>query len=198
MHELNTCNANKIPYSLSPAVKWFDEKEFFSYCQSHKIDKLARLVLASDGSLTRLIKTVFHSVNLSLKNQELSPLDNDMADYLGLQPGEPTLNREVWLGSKENKKLVYAYSAILTTDIDPRLMKEISYAEKPLGSIIAKHKLFVLRDKLILGIIKNKQIANGFGYKDDQSLWARIYRLSAKDRLISAIFEVFSPELVEV
>jgi chorismate-pyruvate lyase len=196
---IDTGKINQMSYKVDSPAQWFNAEDFLKYCSNNKIPQLERLLLVSDGLLTRLLKALFLSeVSFQVSNQEIVPIDKEMADYLETTPNQNAISREVWMGNKKQNKLVYAYSSILTEQINPDLYKEIVYKNNPLGSLISEHKLPVLRNKFFIGQIKSEQIASNFGIDTNQQFWARIYRITAKKELTIAIFEVFSPEIANV
>jgi len=196
---LDTRNISRMLYPVYPPVKWLSLDEFFDYCSIHQIDPLTRLLLASDGSVTRLLKALLLSpVKLEVQRQEIAPLDQEMADYLETDPDQMAINRDIWLMRGDQERLIYAYSVLPVSRINKRLFQEITQSKKPLGALIAKYNLPALRDRLVLGLVQSKQIASDLGLPKEHSFWARCYRLSAKEELMAAIFEIFSPRIIKV
>lgn len=195
---VKTDNLSQTAPPFTNLIRLFDLEMFLKYCETSNIEEIERLLLVSDGSMTRMLNSLFLSeVIFQVKNQEIEPLDAEMAEYLDTSPNQPAINRVVWLGCKNHNKLIYAFSVILTSSINKNLYKDVVFKKSPLGILMSKYKIPVLRSKLFIGLIKSEQIASELGLDKNHTFWARIYQLSAKDDLTAAIFEVFSPEIIK-
>lgn len=159
------------------------------------VPPLFKILLTSDGSMTMHLKAIFYKpVEIEVKDQRQVLMDEEIAEYIGTDERE-ALERTVWLKA-DKKKVLFAHSIIPLKQISEDILKDIT--RKPLGIFLGEQGYPVLRDRLMIALIESEGIAKEFGYPPKEPLWARRYRLMAQGRLTAALFEVFSPGLLEV
>ncbi len=153
-----------------------------------------KVLLTSDGSMTMHLKALFNKpVEIEVKDQRQVLMDKEMAEYIGTDEKE-AIERTVWL-KVDKKKVLFAHSIIPLKQISEDILKDIT--RKPLGIFLGEQGYPVLRDRLMISLVESEEIANEFGFPPKEPLWARRYRLIAQGRLSAALFEVFSPGLLE-
>jgi len=185
-------------YDIILPRQWLGLDDFLDYCLKSGIDDLSRLILSSNGSLTRLLRALTLSeVAFKVGRQTLTSIDEDTARFLDTAASGPAISRDVWMGC-EKKQLVFATCLISISEMSSELYDEITRQVKPLGTLISKYNLRAVKEKFSFALVKSPQIAAQLGYNQDQSFWARFYKLSAEGGLLAKVFEVFSPELVTV
>lgn len=184
-------------YPVDFVTDWMNMKEFIQFCQANKVPPLARLILSSDGSLVRFLQALFlREINIQVVDQKEIPMDTHMGEFLEVQEGLKTVERQAWL-CVEKTKLVFAHSFINATGSDGKILEDIWKRESPMGSLLRDNDIPVIRDRLGIARIKNDSLAREFKTVDD-ILWSRFYRFIGGDGFRAAIFEIFSPALFSV
>lgn len=169
---------------------WMAVEEFLGL----DVPPIFKVLLTSDGSMTTHLKALFYKpVEVEVKEQRQGFINDEMAAYLETDEKE-ALERTVWL-RVGRKKILYAHSTIPLKQISEDMLKDIT--RKPLGIFLGEQGYPVLRDRLMISLVESEEIANEFGFPPKEPLWARRYRLIAQGRLTAALFEVFSPGLLE-
>lgn len=196
-----------MDYSLTPSWGWVDFEDTLRLFTRYPLDPSGRLVVASDGSLTRLLETLYLStIEVEIKEQKVGAIGKDMADYLGMDASSEAIIRDAWL-VKGKERLVYARSTFLLQGLNKRFLERLKRGEEPLGHLLRTHNLFTLRDNWQIAVILCRSIAGDLGLPQDTRFWARRYRLfinpsaggEAQEGLplvTAAIMEVFSPKIL--
>jgi hypothetical protein len=108
---INTNEMVGMSYRVESPARWFDVDEFSEHCRSRDVGQLERLLLLSDGSLTRLLKALFLTdITFRVTNQEAVPMEPEMAEYLDIAAGQPSINRDGWLECSGRDKLVLIHT----------------------------------------------------------------------------------------
>jgi len=185
-------------YDIILPKQWLGLDDFLNYCLKFELDDTSRLILSSNGSLTRLLRAFSLSeVAFKVERQILTSIDKETAGFLDTVASQPAISRDVWMGC-EQRQLVFATCIISVSEMGRELYDEITRQEKPLGALISEYNLHALKEKFSFGLVKSPQIAAQLDFSHGQNFWARFYKLSAEGGLLAKVFEVFSPELVTV
>lgn len=203
-----------MDYSLAPSWGWVDFEDTLRIFTRYPLDTSGRLVVASDGSLTRLLETLYLStIEVEIKGQKVGGIGKDMADYLGVEASSEAIIRDAWLvtplsGVKGKERLVYAHSVFLLQGLNKGFLERLKRGEEPLGHLLRTHNLFTLRDNWQIAVILCGSIARDLGLLQDTRFWARRYRLFTNPSpgggevqgglpiVTVAIMEVFSPKIL--
>lgn len=182
-------------YNISYLSNWMDGSEFLGLNSSKMINPSARMLLLSDGSLTRLLNAFLLSpVTLNRLRQEEVGLDKEMADYIEAEVGQKVIDRDVWLMSG-SEKIVYANSILPTSLMRDDIYNGITRGETPLGTLLTDQSILTTRDRLKIARVKAPEVSRELGLPDGTELWARRYRLNTEGGFKGVILEVFSPKL---
>jgi len=197
-----------MDYSLAPSWGWVDFEDTLRLFTRYPLDPSGRLVVASDGSLTRLLETLYLStIEVEIMDQKVGGIGKDMADYLGVDASSEAIIRDAWL-VKGKERLVYAHSVFLLQGLDKGFLERLKGGEEPLGHLLRTHNLFTLRDNWQIAVILCGSIARDLGLLQDTRFWARRYRLFTNPSpgggevqgglsvVTAAIMEVFSPKML--
>lgn len=185
-------------YNISPSGGWLDDKEFLSICSSNPLKAPARMLLLSDGSLTRLLNALLLSpITLNRLRQEEVMLDNEMAGYIEAEAGQKVIDRDVWL-MNGSEKLVYANSVLPTSLMRDDIYNEITKGDTPIGTLLSDQSILTRRDRLQVARVTSREVSRELGLPEETGLWARRYRLNTEGGFKGAITEVFSPRLFEI
>ncbi|MEK7841294.1 MAG: hypothetical protein AAB197_01350, partial [Deltaproteobacteria bacterium] len=72
-----------MDYSIAPGWKWIADKEAARLCERLHMPPQCRLLLLSDGSLTRFLEALSgYPVDVEIKNHETRRLNKEEATYL--------------------------------------------------------------------------------------------------------------------
>ncbi|MFY9269242.1 MAG: chorismate lyase [Candidatus Manganitrophaceae bacterium] len=189
-------------------IDWITKETFWDDCRLKSIDPLLRLILTSDGTLVRHLRSILLSpIKIEIEDQREIFLDEEQARQIGLRAGEKGIQRKVWLTlenrpldvapnlPRKGEKKVFAVSAIPLSGLIPEVYREIRSGQKPLGEIIEAYQLATYRDRLEVARLPFPEIAEALGRPPGELLWARRYRLTFSNGAASFIFEAFSPSL---
>lgn len=182
-------------------MRYDPAKELFTGLRPHQ-----RLLLASGGSLTLDIEHLLETdINVDLIRMEDSILDLDAASYLQTAPGVQVCERVVWLKAGE-KKLVYAHTIFLLERTDPAIIESLNRSlDEPLGKVLGRKRISFTKSRMEAGIVVCGQAAADLDMAPDTRFVARRYVLadsgtstSQANRIMAAVTEVFSPEIIPV
>ncbi|MBI5682283.1 MAG: chorismate lyase [Deltaproteobacteria bacterium] len=187
---------------VSGYSRWFRFDETLDLFSKISMEPAERLILSSDGSLTRLLESLyFFPVEVEVKNHRIEPIENVIAEYLNVSPKQDAITRDIWL-KKDGKRLVYAHSVFLSAGQSKDFLDKLIKGAEPLGRLLRSYNLLTLRDNWEIGVIQCREIADDLGVPSDTHMWARRYRLLANpvsgNGITAAIMEVFSPDVVRV
>ncbi len=172
-------------------------------------DTLLRLLLLSDGTMTRLLEGIcLATIGFELAEQFETVLSDQDAKSLSLPKGEKAIKRQGWLtlgNVSENTtgqrldgmpmRLVYVESVLPISILTAKLHHEILLGRKPLGQIIHEQGYLFRRDDIQIGQFLLPDIAKGFGLASNEPLWARRYQLALSNEISGLLFEVISPNI---
>ncbi|MBI5892429.1 MAG: chorismate lyase [Deltaproteobacteria bacterium] len=193
-----------MEYNLAPLPnyrQWFKFEEAIDLFSRLSMAMPERLLLSSDGSLTRLLESVYLSpIEVEVKNQKTEQIDAAAADYLGVSSNQDAVIRDIWL-TKGRQRLVYANSVFPTSGLDKGFLEKLIRGYEPLGHLLRSHNFLTLRDNWEIGIIQCPDAALDLSIPIDTPLWARRYRLLANplttgNGITAAIMEIFSPDVL--
>jgi len=165
------------------------------------LDDKERMILLSDGSLTLLMEALLRDrVSVEVKRNTTSRLSPEVAAYLALEPGEESVEREVWLKVK-GEKLVFAHLIVPVCSIEPWLLDALREGAEPLGRVLQAREIPVLKEALEIGLVRAPEVSADLSIDTDTVFYARRYRLTNRVEgggwIIKAeICEVLSPALV--
>lgn len=184
-------------YNISLLSGWMDGSEFLALNSSKIINPSARMLLLSDGSLTRLLNAFLMSpVTLNRLRQEEVALNKEMADYIGAEPGQKVIDRDVWLMSG-TERLVYANSILPTSLMRDDIYNGITKGDTPIGTLLNDQSILTIRDRLQIARVHAPEMSSELGLPVITELWARRYRLNTEGGFKGVILEIFSPRLFE-
>lgn len=165
---------------------------FWEECRRRPIDPILRLLLSSDGTLVRLLQSLFlKPVRLSIQSQREVLIEDPLSGWLGIPPGEKGIERKAWL--IQDVKRVFAISILPISQLKPDFYQELLLGQKPFGEIIREKGLPTRRDRLEIYRLPQPEVAGALGLSESELFWARRYRLTISEQVSGAIFEVFSP-----
>lgn len=186
--------------------EWLTVEKFWDYCRDHPVDPSMRMLLASDGTVVRLLQTLFlQPIGIEVRSQRELLMDDALADWLEIEKGEKAVERKVWLTTPpdrrneslpKGRKRIFAISTFpISPKLPPGFYQEMQLGQKPLGRIIQERRLLTRRDRLEIRRLRDPEAAEELGLPPGDFFWARRYRLTISEQVSGAIFELFSPAL---
>ncbi|MBI3754215.1 MAG: chorismate lyase [Deltaproteobacteria bacterium] len=189
-----------MDYSIAPGWSWSADKEAMPLLDSLKLPPQQKLLLLSDGSLTKFLETSNRSpVDVEIKNHETRRLEKDEAEYLEVDAPQDAIIRDVWL-IQNKRRLVYARSIFPLSGLDKHFIETIAAGIEPIGKSLTGHGLSASKDKLEICAVHCIDANNALNLAPEAILWAKRYRLSAQtpsgvEGIKASITEIFSPEI---
>ena len=194
-----------MDYSIAPGWKWVSDKEAVGLCERLHMPPQGRLLLLSDGSLTRFLEALSGSpVDVEIKNHETRRLNKEEAAYLEIPASQDAIIRDVWL-VQDRKKLVYARSIFPLAGFAPdrfnrEFLNKIATSIEPLGRSLTEQGFLTFKDRLAICAVHCSDINNLLNLAPHAILWAKRYRLTAEAAsggkcVTASVTEIFSPEL---
>lgn len=174
--------------------RWMDIEGFMSLCSGQNVDPVTRLTLLSDGSLTRILTALYLSeISVDVTEQKQVSMPAEMAKFLDAAEGGRATTRDAWL-CHNGHSIVYAHSVIDSLNTGGVIQKELDRRRKPVGILLGEYSIPIIKDQLFIVQLKSRDLAEGFAVNEN-SFWARCYRLRGGEGFNASIFEVFSPDL---
>lgn len=177
---------------LAPA----EASAFLSGLAAHE-----KLLLFSEGSMTLELELLTGKrVDVELKYMGERPLTPDEAAFLGVEPGESAMEREVWLLAG-GAKLLYAHTLIPLGCIDSQVKEALNQtSSEPLGRVLSSKGILFAKERLEAARVHCDSAALDLGLGAESALYARRYILFNRGAdgwvIKAAVTEVFSPGLV--
>lgn len=161
-----------------------------------ELGERGRLILSSDGTLTRLLQAIYSDVRVELKGQRVERALDDSCKIYGIED-EEVIKRDVWL-TGDGIRLVYAHSVIPVRMIPSEVAVRLRHGLEPLGSILDDSNLFCKKAHWEVGRVISPEIARSLGIPEDYIFWARRYQILTESGLMAIVMEIFSPYLLDI
>ena len=181
-------------------LKTWNLDDFLKECPSQAEEATLRLLMTSDGTMTRALEAVhLFPITVEMIKQSQTHLDPEVAGYLEIRtPPKEVVSRKVWLKKGPQKMLyastILAIQAAQTGEDRLEAIREAILAGcKPLGSLIEQYRLPSFKDKIMIGTLLYPEVAQDFGLSPATELWGRHYRLAMGSCVRASVLEVFSP-----
>lgn len=192
---------DEMSFSYTLIDNWIEADHLIEAGKLKGLSDKERMILLSDGSLTRLLEGRLGSkVSLEVKRSTTTALSVEVAEFLGEEPLIDAIEREVWLSAKGVKR-VYAHLVIPISSIEPWLLAALKKGAEPLGRILQAREIPVLKEELQIAVVNAPEVSADLSLDPATRLYARRYKLSSKLEgggwIINAdICEFLSPALV--
>lgn len=178
-----------------------DRIGFAEYAKEHGVPAVLRLLLVSDGSLTRLIRGwSLADVSLDTLCMDERPVEDETAKWLDTPVGTIVYHREVWL-TANGDRLVFASSDWYLPDTETdlsnlaaRFISDLRTSSVPVGDLIRKRGLWSKQELLEIGLYRSDELSNLWG---GEQFWGRRYLMKVEGIVCGTILEIFSPRLGE-
>lgn len=151
---------------------------------------LRRAVLATDGTVTKLIESLLERVVIEKLGQE--PVAAPLAEWPDLAPGTAVLRRTVLIrGAGSRRIFLHAESLVVLERLDPVFREELAATDKPIGKLIREHRIESYRELLAERSEPAGARAPALGVDAGEPLIARTYRIHVGGRPAIQITERF-------
>ncbi|MDH4099859.1 MAG: chorismate pyruvate-lyase family protein [Nitrospirota bacterium] len=185
---------------ISPIIR-MDRIGFNEYAKEHVVPATLRLLIVSDGSMTRLLRGwSLADVTLETVCLDDRPAGKETAQWLEIPEDTSVYHREVWLKANDDK-LVFASSDwhLSNTDIEldnlaTQFVGDLRTSAVPVGDLIRRRGLWSRHDLLEIGQYRSDELSRLWG---GESFWGRRYRMQVEGIVSGTILEIFSPRLGE-
>ncbi|BAW32173.1 MAG TPA: chorismate pyruvate-lyase family protein [Methanothermobacter sp.] len=147
-----------------------------------------KILLATDGSITRILDVLFGKVKIRTLVQEFREANEKIADKLDIAIGEKINYRIVLIGNKE--PLIHAISYIPLARLDNDFKEDLIRADIPIGKILRKHNIESRREVEKIDIEEPTSELKKI-FQTDSLMLTRTYNIIHKDKILIRIKETF-------
>jgi len=155
-----------------------------------------KILLTTDGSVTRILEILTGKpVVVETLSRKIAPADSTVARWLQVPVGRKVNYRVVKLGNpKRTRVLTIARSWIALSRLSPKVRKDLTSTDLPIGKIISKHSLEVRREILNIDLAPaSKELAESFKTEVNTPLISKTYNIIYRNNILIRINEFFQP-----
>jgi len=169
-----------------------------------KMSDLLKVLLTTNGSMTQALQSIQTSPTDLIKARMLNqvvlgmsndPVDDQIFESISIPKNSAFIYRKVVL-CVNDQNLVLAISLIPLCKLSKDFQEELMYGDKPIGFLLEKYQLEVLRKIAVIdAITTTKKFQTIFPINTGDKIPYRIYDIIYKEDLIMKIMEFFNPVL---
>jgi chorismate-pyruvate lyase len=151
-----------------------------------------RILLMTDGTVTDVLEAyASEPIRVVKLAQSFDVADSERGE-LDMPSTERVLRRSILLqGVESGTNFVYADSVLTPDHLHPEVLEGLLVSEKPLGRLIAEHRIETFREILALGFEPAGTCAEYFNVDPRTKLVFRTYRIMVGQRPVVRITEKF-------
>ncbi len=151
-----------------------------------------RILLMTDGTVTDVLEAYANEpIRVVKLAQSFDAVDSSQPE-LERRTADRVLRRSILLqGAHSGTNFVYADSVLTPDHLHPDVVEGLLVSDKPLGRLIAEHRIETFREILALGFEPAGACAQHFGIDPATKLVFRTYRILVSHRPIVRITEKF-------
>lgn len=153
-----------------------------------ELSNTQKILLATDGSVTRILDVLMGHVDIKTLVQEFQSADLETAQKLGIKPGETVNYRVVVIGTEE--PLIHAISHIPVDRLTNNFKEDIIRADIPIGRILKKHNVESRREVESVAIEEPDQQLKDI-FNTDAMMLTRTYNIIRNGEILIRIKETF-------
>lgn len=161
-------------------------------CDLSSLSMLQRLILVSNGTLTKLLENLVCEPLTVIKlheNLEITPVE---IPYLELTKNEQIVEREICLqGKKTGTNWLYAKSIIVPTRLPTLFREELLESQIPIGTLWTKHRVEMFKELQPPFCETAGELAVHFNIASNDKLLGRTYRVFSNQMPIMMLTEKF-------
>ncbi|MCK9152434.1 chorismate--pyruvate lyase family protein [Methanobacterium alcaliphilum] len=147
-----------------------------------------KILLATDGSVTRILDVVEGEVDINTLTQEFQEADKYLSQKLNISEGDNVNYRVVVIGTDE--PLIYAISHIPVDRLTNNFKEDLIRANIPIGRILKKHNVESRREIESVGVEKPDEELKKI-FKTDAMMLTRTYNIIRNNEILIRIKETF-------
>ncbi len=152
------------------------------------LSSIQKILLATDGSITRILDVLGGKVKIRTLLQEFKEADEEIANKLDITVGDKINYRVVVIGN--NKPLIHAISYIPLARVDNNFRDDLIKADIPIGRILRKHNIESRREIEMMSIEEPTDELKRI-FNTDSLMLTRTYNIIHKDKILIRIKETF-------
>lgn len=150
------------------------------------------MLVGTDGTVTHILEAYADEPIEVVKLLQRFDTANGADDLLELDAGDSVLRRQVLLRTARGRQnLLYAEAVVAVTRIDPAFLEGLVQTGKPIGVLLAEHRMETLREILAVRQDAAGECAVHFGVDRASPLVVRSYRIVTGGRPALLITEKF-------
>jgi chorismate-pyruvate lyase len=147
-----------------------------------------KILLATDGSVTRILDVLKGMVNIKTLVQEFQKAGPEIAQELGIDEGDEINYRVVVIGTTE--PLIHAVSYIPVKRLNNDFKDDLIRADMPIGRILKKHNVESRREVDSVNLEDPSEELKEI-FKMDSLMLSRTYNIIRHDEVLIRIKETF-------
>ena len=153
-----------------------------------QLSNTQKILLATDGSVTRILDVLKGRVDIETLVQEFQLADVGIAKKLDINPGDTINYRAVIIGTE--KPLIHAISYIPIDKLNNKFKEDLIRADIPIGRILKKHGIESRREVESVDIEEpSPQLKDIFN--TDSMMLTRTYNIIRNGEILIRIKETF-------
>lgn len=157
-----------------------------------KLCPLQRIILISNGTLTKLLENLISEQLMVVKLHETVTNCPAAIPYLDLPADHPIISRRICLqGQETGTNWLYAESIIVHERLPDQFRKELLESKIPIGKLWTKHRVETFKELLPPFEEPAGELAEYFNVTSDYRLLGRTYRVFSNQRPIMMLTEKF-------
>ena len=159
---------------------------------TQQLSPLQRIILTSNGTVTRLLENlVGESLKVIKLYENLSPHSEAIA-YLDLPAQQAIIQREICLqGETTGTNWLYANSLIVPDRLEPSFREDLLESQIPIGSLWSKYRVETFKEILPPFQEVAGKLAVHFSMLPEQLLLGRTYRVFSQQQAVMMLTEKF-------
>lgn len=161
-------------------------------CDLSSLSVLQRVILISNGTLTKLLENLVCESLTVIKlheNLEISPVE---IPYLELAKNEQIVQRKICLqGQKSGTNWLYAESIIVPARLPALFREELLKSQIPIGTLWTKHRVEMFKELQPPFCEIAGELATHFNVAQTDKLLGRTYRVFSNQMPIMMLTEKF-------
>lgn len=156
------------------------------------LNSLQRILLTTDGTLTKILEAYLSEEIQIVKLSERSVLAAEDVPLLELERGREVIERKILLqGKVSGKNFLYAESLLVPERLDELFRDELLKSEMPLGRLMLAHRMETFKEIITATKETPDSLSTFFQISSKDNLLSRTYRLFYRHKPIMIITEKF-------
>lgn len=157
-----------------------------------KLSPLQRIILISNGTLTKLLENLLSEQLTVIKSYESLEISAEAIPYLELPAQQSVISRKICLqGQTSGINWLYAESIIIPERLPSLFRQELLESQIPIGKLWTKHRVETFKELLPPFEETAEHLAVHFNVAPEHRLLGRTYRVFSQQQPIMMLTEKF-------